>query len=301
MSSLIEQIAARVDVPGLLTRLVAFVPDLLTALAILFFFWLFFRLTRRSARAVLARAGFHEALIRLLVDSLYRFTLLVFGLVMAASQVGINVGAALAGIGVAGIAIGFAAQDSLANTLAGFMIFWDKPFLVDDFISVGDQYGQVREITMRSTRIRTPQNTYVVIPNKVIIDEVLVNHSKHGGVRLDVEIGIAYKEQIPQAREVLLAAARALPVVAAHPEPEIVVVGLGSSSVDLEVRVWLDEAGEEKATEVAVREAAKLALDAAGIEIPYHHLQLFIDDVRPPVWEQLARLREVPGKAAPGE
>ena len=171
---MLDQIVELVDLESLVTRVVEFLPGFVVGLLILFLFWVFYRATRGSLNAVLRRAGIHETLIRLLVDSIYRGVLIVFGLVMAADQVGINVGAALAGLGVAGIAIGFAAQDSLANMIAGFLIFWDKPFLVGDWVTVTGQYGQVRSITLRTTRIRTNNNTYVVIPNKHIIDEVLI-------------------------------------------------------------------------------------------------------------------------------
>jgi small conductance mechanosensitive channel len=209
---------------------------------------------------------------------------------MAADQLGINVGAALAGIGIAGIALGFAAQDSLANTIAGFVIFWDKPFEVGDWVEVGSQYGRVTNITIRTTRIRTLRNTYVVIPNKKVIDEVLVNHSKHGETRVDVPVGIAYKESIPRAREVLLQAAAAIDGVLADPAPDVVVTGLGASSVDMEVRVWIVQADREIAIFHRVMEESKLALDAAGIEIPYHHLQLFVEKVEDRVWEKAASL-----------
>jgi small conductance mechanosensitive channel len=182
------------DVQALFTRLVAFLPDLLAAIIVLVLFWMIFRVTRKTLQTLLTRIGIQETLVHMLVNNVYRISLLVFGLVMAADQVGINVGAALAGLGVAGIAIGFAAQDSLANFISGFLIFMDKPFQVGDWVSVADQYGSVKEITMRTTRIRTRNNTFVVIPNRTIIDQVLVNHSKHGETRVDVPVGIAYKE-----------------------------------------------------------------------------------------------------------
>ncbi|HTK55371.1 MAG TPA: mechanosensitive ion channel domain-containing protein [Gemmatimonadales bacterium] len=137
--------------------------------------------------------------------------------VMAASQLGINVGAALAGIGVVGIAMGFAAQETIANMIAGFLIFWDRPFKVGDFITTEEQYGEVREITMRTTRIRTMENTYVVIPNKQIIGDMLVNHSLYGEVRVNVPVGIAYREKIAEARRVLLPAARGVAGVLGDP------------------------------------------------------------------------------------
>lgn len=282
-----DRLAQYLNIEDIATMLVAFLPKLVAAVLVMAAFAILFRVTRRPLEGLLGRAGLHQALINLLVGNVYRISLFVIGMIMAAGQVGINVGAALAGIGVIGIAVGFAAQDSLANTIAGFLIFIDKPFLVGDFVSVSGQYGRVTHITMRSTRIRTPQNTYVVIPNKHIIDEVLVNHSKHGETRVDVPVGIAYKEYIPDARQVILDAVAAVKGVATNPAPDVVVTELGGSSVNMDVRVWIDDAGDERAVYVGVMEASKLALDAAGIQIPYPHLQLFIDDVEERVWERI--------------
>ncbi len=141
---------------------------------------------------------------------------------------------------------------------------------------------------MRTTRIRTRNNTYVVIPNKKIIDEVLVNYSKHGEARVDVTVGIAYKEAIPHARRVILDAVAKLPAVMSQPEPEVVVNELGASGIDLDVRVWIHDAVREPEVHAQVIEASKLALDHAGIEIPYHHLQLFIENVSDRIWDDAA-------------
>ena len=218
------------------------------------------------------------------------YSIFAFALVMALDQLGVNVAAAIAGLGIVGIAVGFAAQDSVANVISGFLIFLDKPFEAGDWVGVADQEGTVVEITLRSTRIKTPENTYVVIPNKLIIDQVLVNYSKHGATRLNIPVGIAYKEYIPQAREVLLRAVKDLEHVLADPAPTVVVDQLGGSSVDLEVRVWVNDANTGQGVLANVVEAAKLALDEASIEIPFPHLQLFVDDVKPPVWEGLTAL-----------
>lgn len=266
------------------------------ALAILIFllFLVLYRVTRPPIQAVLRKAGFHEALIRLMVESIYRYALLIVGLVMAADQLGVNVTAALAGLGIAGVAIGFAAQDSVANVISGIMIFWDKPFIVGDWINVEGQYGCVSNITLRSTRIRTPRNTYVVIPNKKIIDAVLENFSKHGETRVDVPIGIAYKEDIRKAREVLLDAVRAIPEIREDPAPDVIVDELGDSSVNLKVRVWIDSPKFQQKTFFGVVEQCKLALDEAGIQIPFPHLQLFVDDVEERVWKKAAVLAGKP-------
>ena len=288
MNQIMNALGNALDVEGLATELVRLIPGLILALLILLLFWIGFRLTRGPLRKALDRLGLAVPLVAMLVDTIYRLVLLTFALVMAADQVGINVGAALAGIGVVGLAVGFAAQDSLANIIAGFLIFIDKPFAVGDWITVADRYGMVKNITMRTTRIRSNQNTFIVIPNKTIIDAVLVNHSKHGATRVDVPIGIAYKENILAAREAVLAAVSGLEGVASVPPADFVVTALGDSSVNLNVRVWIEDASHEQPVYYRTMEASKLALDRAGIEIPYHHLQLFIENIEEKVLQQAA-------------
>ncbi len=272
---------------ALIALAVAIVPRVLAALLVLLAFYLLLRVLQPALRNVLGRAGIAGALIHLLVDGVVRGAVWVVALVMAASQLGINVAAALAGLGVVGIAVGFAAQETIANMIAGFLIFWDRPFKVGDWISTQGRYGEVRDITLRTTRLRTHDNTFVVIPNKQVIGELLVNHSMFGESRVSVPVGIAYKESINDAREVILDAVRGLDGVLTAPSPTVVVDSLGDSSVNLSVRVWVGQAVDEVAVRFRVVEASKKALDAAGIEIPFPHLQLFVDDVKERVWNRL--------------
>jgi small conductance mechanosensitive channel len=292
-------IGSYVDPDEIAGALLAFMPGLVVAILIVLGFWLLSRITSAALRAAMGKAGFESRLIHLLVNNVYRPTIVIIGLVMAASQLGVNVAAALAGIGVAGVAIGLAAQETLANVIAGFLIFWDKPFKVGDYVTVQGEYGRVVDITMRTTRIRTQNNTYMILPNKQIMDNALVNHTKHGAIRIDVPIGIAYKENIPEARRVLLEAIRVLPHVIADPPPDVVTKELAASSIDLLMRVWIDDASKERPTYYRVVEAGKLALDAAGIQIPYHHMQLFIDDVEDRVWQKAAGLVTLGGPNTP--
>lgn len=276
------------DVETLLTRLVAYVPRVGAAVLIFAVFLLGFRVLRRPLEAAFTSMDVQEAIRDLLVDKLFRYAVLLVAVVMAADQLGFNVGAALAGLGVAGIAVGFAAQDSVANVIAGVLIFWDKPFEVGDWIETEGEYGKVSEITLRSTRIRTTRNTFVVIPNKRIIDVTLENYTKHGAMRVDVPLGIAYKEDVAEARRVLLETLQRTDGLSVAPAPDVVVMELGNSSVNLDVRVWIDSGEQYKAMYSEVLENAKAALDAAGIQIPFPHLQLFVDDVQDRVWEGLS-------------
>ncbi|MEO7360879.1 MAG: mechanosensitive ion channel family protein [Gemmatimonadaceae bacterium] len=278
--------------------LLATIPRVAAALAVFLMFWFLLKVTQPALRHMLARAHFAPALIKLLVDGLLRATVLVLGLAMAASQVGIDISAFLAGLGVVGIAVGFAAQETVANMIAGFLIFWDRPFRIGDYISTQDQYGEVKDITMRTTRIRTRENTFVVIPNKQIIGDTLINHSMYGETRVNIPVGIAYKENIAQARKVLLSAMRSVEGVMKTPAPDVVVVKLGDSSVDLNVRVWVQSAADERPIFFRVVEASKVALDEAGIEIPFPHLQLFLDTVSEKVWKDAQTLSNSGGRSA---
>ena len=276
----------------------AAVPKIIAALAVLFVTWLALRITQPALRMALHRAHFVEGLIRLLVDGLYRGVVIILGLVMAASQLGIDVSALLAGLGVAGIALGFAAQETVANMIAGFLIFWDRPFTIGDYITTQNYDGDVREITLRTTRIRTLDNTYVVVPNKQIIGDTVVNHSMYGETRVVVPIGIAYKESIAEARRVMLGVLGGIDDVLATPAPDVVARSLGDSSVNLEARVWITRADLEKPVTARVVEACKNALDEAGIEIPFPHLQLFIDQVDDRVWNKAAQLMTAGGNGS---
>ena len=272
------------------TQFVEFLPRLMAAIVILVAAYIISRVTRVLFRKALEKANFQDVLIGLLVDNIYHYTIVILGLLMALSQLGVNVAAALAGVGVAGIAIGFAAQDSVANVISGILIFWDKPFVVGDWILTEGHYGKVTNITLRTTRIRTPKNSYVVVPNKRIIDEVLENYSKHGEVRVDIAIGIAYKEDIDSARKVLLDAIDSYDKILDKPEPDVVVDELGDSSVNLKLRVWVASPNQRQAVFFELTEKAKCALDDAGIEIPFPHLQLFVDTIEERVWSQAERL-----------
>jgi small conductance mechanosensitive channel len=276
---MMSEILSQFTTQSILSYVGIWLPKIFSALVILLVFSLFYYFTKRPLIKILGKAKFDESLSDMLVENVYGSCIVIIGIVTALSQAGVNVGAALAGIGVIGIAVGLAAQDSLSNFIAGFLIFWDRPFKVGEWISLGGLYGSVVEITMRSTRIRTKENTYIVIPNQKIINEVLINHSKRGMTRVNLPIGIAYKESIPKAREVLLDAVKDVPHILTDPVPDVVVEKINESSIDLLVRVWTEDAKNERDVFYSGLETCKLALDKAGIQIPFPHRQLFIDKV----------------------
>jgi len=265
------------DTDWVLAKFYEVLPNVGTALAILVGFWILYLSTRGILRRILKHADFNETLIRILIHNIYLGVLMVIAGIMALSHLGVNVVAATAGFGIAGIAVGFAAQDVLSNIIAGFMIFWDKPFRIGQWVTVAGEYGKVDDITLRTTRIKTRNNTFVVIPNQKVINEVLINHSRKGMTRINVKVGIAYKESIDNARAVLLEEVSKFDKILQHPAPEVIVESLGDSSINLVVQAWVADAEDEMFALFTITEMSKKALDAAHIQIPFPHMQIFME------------------------
>ena len=261
---------------GFTSALTVSLPHLLSAFFVLFVFWIIYRVTQRPLMRLLAWRGVQTANAELLVNTVYRVILFIIAVVIAAGQLGINLTAVVAGLGIAGIALGFAAQDTLANIISGVLIYIDKPFKIGQWITVGNMYGRVQKITMRTTRIRTLDNTFVVIPNQKIANEVLVNHSSHGELRIVVPFGIAYRESIPRVRGVLIQALSEIKGVRKDPPPTVVAEGFGDSAINMLARVWVDNADKERATLFMVVEKIKETLETEKIEIPFPQIEVAV-------------------------
>lgn len=220
-----------------------------------------------------------DASLELLLRNGLRTVWVLIGLYLVFGQFGVNLLPILGGLGVAGIALGFAAQDILANLISGVTLLLDRPFRIGDWIRVNDHEGQVTGLTLRTTRIRTRDNEFVSIPNKEVAGDVVVNLTQGGPLRLNIPIGIAYKENVEEARTALLALLTTHPKIMQERPPLVLVKALSASSVDLIMRFWVSEAdiAGYPVIGMQVSEQAKAALQDAGIEIPFPHLQLHID------------------------
>ncbi len=258
---------------------VLFVPRLLAALIVLTVFYVGFRVLSRALRGVLNRTHLEPAIQDVILKGV-KLVVFGFGIVMAASQIGINITSLVAGLGVVGLALSFAAQDTLQNFISGLTIYADRPFRLGDTIRVQDEFGTVERITLRSTRIRTLNNTQVIIPNKDVVNSKIVNHSMKGLLRIEIKFGIAYKESIDDARKAILSIMQGDERIVTEPAPHVVVSELADSSVNLILRIWTDQPLSERPIFFDYTERVKKALDRAGIESPFPHLQLFIDEAK---------------------
>lgn len=210
----------------------------------------------------------------------YRVVALVFIGVIVLGQLGVNVTALVAGLSIAGIAVGFAARDSLENFISGVTILMDEPFRVGDYIEVGDEFGEVVEITLRSTRLRTVRNEILVMPNTEMITQLVINHTKRSTLRIDIHFGIAYKEKPDAARKVVLPLVADDDRILSSPEPSVVVTELDDSSVNMALRFFLRDPKQELPVKWEYIEKVREALRDADIEIPFPHLQLFVDEAK---------------------
>lgn len=223
-----------------------------------------------------------DSSLTLLITNTIRSLWITLGLYMFFQQFGVNLLPVLGGLGIVGLALGVAAQDILANLVSGIVLLLDRPFRIGDWIRVVDQEGQVIGITLRTTRIRTRENEFMSIPNKEIAGSTVINLSEGGPLRLFTPVGIAYHENVPAARSILLDMLQKQTDILTQPVPEVWVKDLSGSSVDLVMRYWI--AGEHIAIrpmiDMQVREQAKAVLQEAQIDIPFPHLQLHIDGAK---------------------
>ncbi|RMH54483.1 MAG: mechanosensitive ion channel family protein [Bacteroidetes bacterium] len=265
---------------GLAGLVVSFIPRLLTAIFVLILFYSLYRAVDSVLHRVLHRSRRVDRGLENLLVKTYRIVAWVFISILVLDQFGVNVTALLAGLSIAGIAVGFAARDTLENFISGITILMDKPFRINDFIEVADTYGQVEEITLRSTRIRTLNNQLMVMPNIQMINQKLINHTILGILRVEVPFGIAYKEYPQQAREVVLKLTEGDDRL--HPDypPQVVVTALNDSSVDLSLRLYLADPSKAVPVRFEYIEKIREALREADIEIPFPHLQLFVDEAK---------------------
>ncbi len=214
-----------------------------------------------------------------LVQFVYKVTLfgLMSYLIMAAWH--INLTSWLASAGVAGIALGFAAKDTLANFISGIFILADAPYRVGQYIIIdGTTRGEVTEIGMRSTRLLTRDNVEVTVPNAVIGNAKIVNESSGPSpkMRLRVTVGVAYGSDVDLVKDILMKCAREVEYTSKDLDPSVRFVLMGESSLDFQVLVWVKHPSFRGRVTDGLNTGIYKALEAAGVEIPFPQRDLHL-------------------------
>ncbi len=251
---------------------IAMLPNLLLALLIVLVAVATSRLSRRLTRKLLASFS-ANASINGLVSTVVHLAVLAVGLFIALGVLRLDktVTSLLAGAGIVGLALGFAFQDIAANFIAGVIMAVRKPIALGDVIASNGHFGTVTTINLRSTELRTPQGQMVIVPNKDVFQQSLVNYSVVGHRRVDLAVGVSYGEDLAKVKAVTLAAVRGVAMVRQDPPVEFWYTGFGESSIDFEVCYWVDfalQAHYRAAVSDGVM-AIKRAFDEHDIMIPF--------------------------------
>ena len=281
----LEQITSKEIDAGLIQSYIQELPDralrfgvrVLLALVFLFIGIQVIKLVRRIVRRSLKKNNADVGVVQFL-DSFIKVVLYVLLLFLIASGFGLDATSVVALLGSAGVAIGLAVQGSLSNFAGGVLILLLKPFRVDDYIRVDNEghEGTVKEIQLFYTKLATPDNHVVIIPNGSLANSNIMNISTLGERKMDIPVTISYNADIRQAKEVLFKILENDEAVLKEKDHRVFVQELADSGVKLTVRCW---ANNEQYWECKWRimEQIKYTLDDAGIAIPYPQMDVHIE------------------------
>ena len=252
---------------------VGFAPRLVGAMILAIVFYLLWIVLAKALAHAARRTGADPTGVGF-IEAILKFLLTVVGLGAALGQLGVDTSSLLASLGVAGLTIGFAARDTLSNLIAGMFIFWDRPFVIGDLVEIDGHYGRVDRITLRSTRVVTPDGRMLAIPNTTVVNSTVSSYTNFPSLRLDVPVTVGVGEDLGRVREVLVELCRGREGFLVSPPPEVVVTALNDYNVALEVHAWIEDEKQHIQQRHALREAVFEALRSAGVDMPNETLQL---------------------------
>ncbi len=207
-----------------------------------------------------------------IMEKLIYTTIICIGVAVALGTLGMNIFAIATGLGLIGFALAFGMQDTIANFMAGIMIAIERPFQIGDRIRVGDEWGDVIDIGLRSTKIRTTKNETVVIPNNLVATREVWNFTKDSPViACVIPVGVSYDSDWEQAEDIMLEIAKMHPQVINNPPPKVIMVDFAESSIDLELWAWIANARQRFTVKSDILKVLKKRFKIEGVEIPYPH------------------------------
>ncbi|MCH7641478.1 mechanosensitive ion channel family protein [Patescibacteria group bacterium] len=212
------------------------------------------------------------------LENLAKVTLFAITALIFLTTWGVNVTPLLASAGVAGLAVAFAAKDTVANLFGGISVFFDKPYKVGDYVIVDDKYrGEVIQIGMRSTKIRTRDNVLLTAPNSVMVTNVVINETGFDPkLRIRIPLGVSYNEDLDNVEKVLVDELKKHPRVLASPAPRVRFRAFGDSAVELEVLGVIKTPPERGVTIHELIKEIHRRFKKEGIKIPYPHREVYL-------------------------
>jgi small conductance mechanosensitive channel len=251
---------------------VVMLPNLVVAVIVIGFGAFAARWVSKAVSSVLRRVTDNEPISELLA-TLARIATILVSLFVALGllQLDRTVTSLLAGVGVVGLALGFAFQDIAANFMAGFLMALRRPFDVGDQVEIGGHHGAILRINLRSTELETLDGLWIMVPNRDVFQSPIVNYTHTPRRRLELEVGTAYGDDMEKVRDVILGAVHDVPLRDREREVEVFFNAFGDSSINSTVRIWLTESTQREylhaKSEAMI--AIKKAFDREGITIPF--------------------------------
>ena len=277
IASVVTRISEKVQ--GWSELALAMLPNFIAAVVILGVAWFAARLFGRAVRRALEQLSADDEeqnQIPGLVGGLVRVAVITGGLFAALGVLHLDktVTSLLAGVGVIGIALGFAFQDMAANLISGLVLAIKKPFVAGQVIQYGTEIGKVLQIDLRDTKIQRFTGEVIILPNRKLLENELTNVTEGVKRRIDIEVGVAYGTDLERAQEVACEAVAAIEDVVVDEKHKTIALfrKFGASSIDMELRFWIDYADDPVAFLRARSEAIKAikrGFDEAGIRIPF--------------------------------
>ncbi len=271
-----ESFAKQIEIyfnENLVPQLAVIARNALEAGIILLLFYILYRILKSLMSNIIERFELGQTVTNFLQMGL-KYTIMIFAVVTALDNIGYDITSLIAGLGIAGIALGFAAKDTLSNIVAGIFIFWDRPFYIGDLVEIENEYGKVQDITLRTTRIVTPDGRMISIPNQNIAANKVISYTMFPHLRLDIGVTIGVNEPTEKAREVMLGIVRGDRRFMDDPPPVVLVKELGDFYTTVELRVWLDDTHTHIPVRAELLEKIKDAFDAAKIEMPFETIEV---------------------------
>lgn len=209
-------------------------------------------------------------------ETLLKFFVFSIGILAALSATGVQTSAVLASLGVVGLTIGFALRDTLSNIISGLLIFIDRPFTIGDLIEIDGKYGRVERISLRTTRVVTPDGKMLAVPNAEVMNKTVTSYTNFPNIRLDIAVTVGVHEDLDRVRKILLDLVHNNPDYLEKPDPVVVVTQLNDYNVGLELRVWLEDERQHMQKRFELREQVFKTLTANDIDMPYETVQSIV-------------------------
>ena len=229
------------QIQDLVNNIISGLPNFIAALVVLGIFWYLAKFTKRFVSKFLTRLRTPHSVISLF-SSLVRIAVVAMGIMTTLSILSLDkaVTSVLAGLGIIGVALGFAFQDIVANFVSGVFLIFKRPFREGDVVSIAENEGIIRGVELRTTIIESFQGKIIHIPNKQVFQSIITNFSEKGIQRIDLKCGVGYDSDLETVHYVTLQALRKLDYVLDDPQPALHYEEFGGSSINFMIRFWID-------------------------------------------------------------